>query len=102
MRIGIIGRHPGLLDTALDTARASGHAPLGTTSDAEAFAWIEAGRIDALVIGGGVEAASRAALTTACAASGVQVVDVFGPGNLRTALASLDDAPHPPARPAGA
>jgi len=92
MRIGIIGRHPALLDTALDTARASGHAPVGTTSDAEATAWIEAGRIEALVIGGGVEPESRAALTAACTTSGVQVVDVFGPGHLRAALDSLGDA----------
>ncbi len=92
MRVGILGRHRAMLDAAMGLARERGFEALGTTEDAEALAWIDSGRIDALSIGGGVEAGSRAILLTACADAGVVALEVFGldgPNGLDAALARL-------------
>jgi hypothetical protein len=89
MRIGIIGRHQGILAGAIASAEELGHAAVGTTDDSEAMAWISAASIGALVIGGGVEQASRSALLAACTNAGIRPIEIFGPGNLRPALLAL-------------
>lgn len=89
MSIGIIGRSTALLAKALATAHELGHAAIGTTSDAEALGWVFEGQVSVLVVGGGVEASSRQSLASAGDAVGVKIVEVFGPENLRAALATL-------------
>jgi hypothetical protein len=89
MNIGIVGRHRPLLDTAMATAARVGHTAKGTLDDDEAVAWIRDGAIEALVIGGGVEQASRQTLLDACATHGVRPVEVFGPAMLEQALRDL-------------
>jgi hypothetical protein len=89
MRIGIIGRHESMLQTAVAKTRELGHAGVGTVDDAVALNWLEAKAVDALVIGGGVEPASRHILIEACSRSGVAAHEVFGPGNLERTLRSL-------------
>ena len=89
MKIGIIGRHPHIMETALATAGHVGHEAIGTLEDAVALQWISQRQIGALVIGGGVEAASRQILLQACAAQGIQPVEIMGPGQLESALRAL-------------
>lgn len=89
MKIGIIGRHSAMMETALAVAAETGHSAVGTMADAEALSWIAARAIEALVIGGGVEGGSRRALVEACTQHGVRAVEIFGPGNLRAALLEL-------------
>ncbi len=89
MELGIIGRHPDILQTALDTAARLGHVARGTLNDAEALAWVQSGAIAGLVIGGGVESTSRQQLLAACKQAGVRPIEVFGPANLDQVLAGL-------------
>jgi hypothetical protein len=89
MNIGIVGRHPPTLETAMTTVARLGHAAKGALDDDEAVAWMRDGAIEVLVIGGGVEQASRRTLLEACAAHGVRPVEVFGPGSLEKALLEL-------------
>jgi hypothetical protein len=89
MRIGIIGRQPALLQRAQHTVTARGHEAHPTVYDEDALALIRSRRIDALVIGGRVEAASRVLLLAACAEHGVRPEEVFGPDKLQQALDSL-------------
>jgi hypothetical protein len=89
MRIGILGRHASLMATAIVAAARSGHEARGTLEDADALAWIRDAAIHALVIGGGVEPASRRALLDACAQHGIRPVEIFGPTMLEDALRAL-------------
>jgi hypothetical protein len=89
MKIGIIGRNQSILSVALTTAQECGHHALGTTSDKEALLWLAERRIAALVIGGGVETASRLTLINACRSFDIQPVEIVGPEHLRSALAEL-------------
>lgn len=92
MRVGILGRHRAMLDAAMGLARERGFEALGSTEDAEAMAWVASGRIDALSIGGGVEAESRAMMLAACADAGIVALEVFGldgPNGLGAALGRL-------------
>lgn len=88
-RLGILGRHPGLLAAALAQARALGLDARGSTDDDTVTGWIASRSIDALVIGGGVVAAARERLEHACRAAGVRPVPVASPGQLGEALRSL-------------
>jgi hypothetical protein len=89
MNIGIVGRHQPMLMTAMATAVRVGHIAKGMLDDDEAVAWMHDGSIEALVIGGGVEQASRRVLLVACAAHHVRPVEVFGPLLLEQALIEL-------------
>jgi hypothetical protein len=89
MNIGIIGRHAHILSAAISQAQNLGHTAVGTHDDNIALAWLAAHTVDALVIGGGVEPASRAALVSACKERGVKPLEVFGPQGLTAALLSL-------------
>jgi hypothetical protein len=89
VRIGIIGRDSSLLRQALELGEGAGHDARGTLDDAEALAWVRAGQVNALLIGGGVEPASRDALVAACEESDVRSVLVSGPGVLGDALLRL-------------
>ncbi len=90
MRIGIVGRSADLMRQALDLAEGAGHDARGTLADDEALAWVRGSQVAALLIGGGVEPASRDALTAACDEHGVRPVHVAGPGVLGDALLQLD------------
>jgi hypothetical protein len=89
MNLGIIGRNQALLDAAVSTAAHLGHSAKGTLNDAQAIAWVAQGSIAGLVIGGGVEQASRSLLLEACSKHGVRPIEVYGPGNLEKALEAL-------------
>jgi hypothetical protein len=89
MNIGIVGRHRPMLMAAMATAARAGHVAKGTLEDREAIEWIRDGSIAALVIGGGVDQASRHSLLEACATHRVRPVEVFGPDMLEKALMEL-------------
>jgi hypothetical protein len=89
MHIGIVGRHPSILDAAIATAKELGHTAVGTTADDVALQWLSERKVSALVIGGGVERPSRTKLIQACAERGVHPIEVFGPDKLRATLAAL-------------
>ena len=89
MRVGIIGRHAPVLRGAEATAAALGHQACGTLLDDDALARLRDRAVDALAIGGGVEAPSRVALISACTQAGAKPLEVFGPDSLKSALQSL-------------
>jgi hypothetical protein len=89
VRVGVIGHHESLLQTALVKAGELGHVAIGTLEVAAALDWVEAKSVDALVIGGGVEPVTRRLLLAACRRSGVPGYEVFGPGNLQSTLRSI-------------
>ncbi|WP_327095099.1 hypothetical protein OIE68_34325 [Nocardia vinacea] len=62
MKVLAIGRGPEIVDTATKLLRANGFAAVGTIADAEALRVLDTGEITDLIIGGGVEPDSRAAL----------------------------------------
>ncbi|WP_051182661.1 hypothetical protein [Nocardia vinacea] len=62
MKVLAIGRGPEIVDTATKLLRANGFAAVGTIADAEALRVLDTGEVTDLIIGGGVEPDSRAAL----------------------------------------
>lgn len=92
MRIGIVGRHPEILRGALALADEAGHDARGTTTDAEALAWVSQQQITALLIGGGVEPEARETLLSACEANDVRGVEVHEPTNLGPILRGLSES----------
>ncbi len=92
-RLGILGRQPAMLQAALAQARALGLVAQGSTDDDTVLGWITTRAIDALIIGGGVEAATRQRLEPACRAAGVRVVPVASPAMLGEALRALAQRP---------
>jgi hypothetical protein len=89
MKVGILGRQPPLMDRALAAVRDAGHEAVGALDDAVMQAHLERRSIDALLIGGGVEAGSRERLHALGAAQGIPVLDVWGPDRLREVLHRL-------------
>ncbi|MEV5839053.1 hypothetical protein [Nocardia sp. NPDC052112] len=73
MKVLAIGRAQHVVDTAAELLRANGFATVGTTSDAEALRVLDTGEITDLIIGGGVESDSRAALKQKAAVQQVTV-----------------------------
>jgi hypothetical protein len=73
MQVLVLARAQALLDRVVPLLRKEGVAALGTTSDEDAVARLEAGGVTALVIGGGVEPTSRERLRAA--AGGTPVID---------------------------
>jgi len=55
----IIGRHPGMLEKVKNLLRQNGYNPFGAVTDEEAINLFKHSEIAAVVIGGGVEFASR-------------------------------------------
>lgn len=88
-RIGILGRQPQMLQRALEMAVAAGLDAIGSAREDETLARIADGRLRALVIGGGVEAASRVAMQAACAAAGAEAIPVSGPHALAEVCEAL-------------
>ncbi|WP_433600054.1 hypothetical protein ACQPXH_31550 [Nocardia sp. CA-135953] len=62
MKVLAIGRDRAVVDTATELLQANGYIAVGTIADAEALRVLDTGEITDLIIGGGVEADSRAAL----------------------------------------
>ncbi|WP_063044825.1 hypothetical protein [Nocardia pseudovaccinii] len=62
MKVLAVGRGQAVVDTATELLRANGYAAVGTIADAEALRVLDTGEITNLIIGGGVEPNSRAAL----------------------------------------
>lgn len=89
MNIGVIGRHPAILERALALIGSHGHSARGTLIDAEALAWVRSRAVQCLLIGGGVDDPSRKALLDACTNHQVRAVEVFGPHNLERVVAEL-------------
>ncbi|MFI6362805.1 hypothetical protein ACIBG0_08655 [Nocardia sp. NPDC050630] len=73
MKVLAIGRAQDIVDTAAELLRANGFAAVGTIADAEALRVLDIGEVTDLIIGGGVEPDSRAALRRKAAAQQVIV-----------------------------
>lgn len=80
-RILVLGRHPGIMERVTAMLTAAGCAVVPCFTDDEARVALERGDLDAFLIGGGVEAASRAALVPLAAAHQVIVVEHTGGPN---------------------
>lgn len=89
MNVGVVGRHAAILERVLALVSSHGHSAKGTLVDADALSWINSRDVQYLLIGGGVEDASRKSLLAACAAHQVQAIEVFGLHNLELAIAGL-------------
>jgi hypothetical protein len=70
----VIGRMESIVGAAVSVLREEGFDAAGVTRNADAVARMGAGRVTALVIGGGVGRLSRRALRKAAAAHGVTVI----------------------------
>ena len=88
MRVLVLGRHPAMLQNALQHLTEQGYVATGYTTDAETLGALQTGAIDLVVIGGGVEAASRHQVKAAAAqmTPPPQVIDVYGPHHLIEAV----------------
>lgn len=75
MRTLVIARGQRALDAVLAVLRGDGFDAFGTTADDEALAQLEAGDIMAVIIGGGVEQASRESLRQAAEAHHATVIE---------------------------
>ncbi|WP_433196473.1 hypothetical protein ACQP1G_44370 [Nocardia sp. CA-107356] len=73
MKVLAIGRDRTVVNSATKLLRANGFATVGTVSDADALFALDTGEITNLIIGGGVEPKSRAALEQRAAAQHVTV-----------------------------
>ncbi|MGW4773796.1 hypothetical protein ACWEO2_37880 [Nocardia sp. NPDC004278] len=73
MQVLAIGRGQAVVDTAIKLLRANGFAAEGCIADADALRALDTGEITDLIIGGGVEPNSRAALKQRAAAQQVVV-----------------------------
>jgi len=73
LKVLAIGRDQTVVDTAIELLRANGFAAEGVVADADALRALETGEITNLIIGGGVEPNSRAALEQQAAAQHVTV-----------------------------
>ncbi|WP_107659812.1 hypothetical protein [Nocardia suismassiliense] len=80
MDILTIGRGPSVVAAGLELIRAQGFTAHGVTADADALAALEAGPIGLLLIGGGVESDSSAALQEKAAQHGVPVIEAVRNG----------------------
>lgn len=94
----ILGRHPDLLARAVAMADAAGFTGVGALTDEEALQQLRETRPIAVVIGGGVEAASRRRMHEAAGRQrpAPRVFDVVGgPAGVAAAFAELRRAPQP-------
>jgi hypothetical protein len=89
MKIGILGRHPSMMARALALAAAAGHEAVGELTDEAMVRHVEGGSLQALLIGGGVESASREAMRALAATHGVRLLEPAGPGQLTELFAQL-------------
>lgn len=71
----VVAREQRTLDAVLAVLRGDGFDAVGTTSDDEVLARLEAGGVMAVVIGGGVEQASREALRQLAATHHATVIE---------------------------
>jgi|SRR5271165_1973272 len=79
MLVLVVARGKPLIERAVSLINSNGLAADGTTNDDEAASRIEAGQVSTLVIGGGVEQASRERLQILARQNGVRVIE----GSLR-------------------
>jgi hypothetical protein len=75
MIVLVIGRGRRIVDAVVTAMGRRGIEGVGVTRDDEAFGHLDGGRIDLLVIGGGVQRASRRHLAKSAHSHGVQVVE---------------------------
>lgn len=71
----VIGRERQVLDSVLAVLHDDGYQVHGTTSEAEALAWLSTSDVTTLIIGGGIEQASRDRLRQAATAEHLPVVE---------------------------
>lgn len=98
MHILVLGRHPAMLQNALQRLTEQGYSATGYTTDAETLQALQTGAIDLVVIGGGVEDASRRAIKAGAKTHAplTKVIDVYGPQQLLAAVqAATAHTDHP-------
>jgi DNA-binding NarL/FixJ family response regulator len=88
MNVLILGRHPVMLHNALTLLKQNGYVATGYTTDDEITQALQTTAVDLVVIGGGVEATSRAHIkaTAGQVAPRTKVLDVYGPHHLLKAV----------------
>jgi DNA-binding NtrC family response regulator len=88
MRVLVLGRQPAMLQSALQRLTQEGYVATGHTTDEAIIQALHTGAIDLVVIGGGVEAASRHQIKAVAAqiTPSPQVVDLYGPHHLLEAV----------------
>lgn len=88
MHVLILGRHLAMLQNAIQRLTQEGYVATGYTTDAETIQALQTGAIDLVVIGGGVEVASRNQIKAVAdqMTPPPQVVEVYGPQHLIEAV----------------
>jgi uncharacterized membrane protein len=71
----VVARAQQVIDAVLAVLRGDGFDAEGITADDEALARLAAGDVTTVVIGGGVEPASRRALRQACSTHDVKIIE---------------------------
>lgn len=79
-RILVVGRHPDLMAKVLGLLESAGYVAVGALADDEAIQSMNSSMSDALLLGGGVESASRRLLADAFQAArpGRPIIEHFG------------------------
>jgi hypothetical protein len=75
MSVLVVARGKDLIGRIVPLINAGGVTARGTTEEDDAVSWIETGDISTLIIGGGVEPASRQRLRASANLKGVRVID---------------------------
>jgi TPP-dependent trihydroxycyclohexane-1,2-dione (THcHDO) dehydratase len=86
-RVLVLGRHEGIMAKVVRLLGDEGFDVTPTLTDEAALQVLESGAVDAFIIGGGVEVASRPALRELAQRQGVPIVEhAGGPAGLVEAL----------------
>lgn len=75
MRVLVLGREAMRVETAVAEIASNNIEAVGATTDAEALATIDSGEVTTLVIGAGIETASREALKATSREHEVRVIE---------------------------
>ncbi len=91
MKILILGRHAGMMQSILAQVAGAGFEARGCLTDEEAIAALQNETFKAVVIGGGVETISRNLIKAECAKKTPppEILEIYGPDSLLPRLQQL-------------
>jgi hypothetical protein len=91
MRVLIVGRHAGMMQSVLAQVAEAGFEVKGCLTDEEAIAAIQNESFQVVAIGGGVENSSRNLIKAECAKKSPppEILEIYGPDSLLPRLQQL-------------
>ena|ERR1051326_8025094 len=75
MKVLVLGRDPSVVDSSVTIIGQNGFEAVGVTSDQDAFAQLDTGEFQAVVVGGGVSPQSRPLIKQHAAPHGTEVLE---------------------------